>query len=118
MISFFYCFLLPSVPGNAPENVESEVLSSTSINVSWGDVPPIDQNGIITVYEVLVEPLETFGGILLPLAINTTEFEVEVLDLSAYVSYNISVRAYTTEGPGPYSEPIANRTLEEGMNVV
>ena len=75
---------------------------------------PIDQNGIIIMYEVFFEPLETFD---LPSTINTTAFEVVATDLRAYVNYNISVRAYTSVGSGPYSDPISTRTLEEGTKL-
>ena len=82
--------------------------------MTWDEVLPVDQNGIITEYEVLYEPLETFGGLLSPLSMNTTDLAVDLMDLVPFVNYNISVRAYTSVGPGPYSEPMANRTLEEG----
>ena len=82
--------------------------------MSWEEVPPIDQNGIITDYEVLLESLETYDGVLSPITSNTTNFDIEIMDLMPFVSYNISVRAYTSEGPGPYSEPISNTTSEEG----
>lgn len=104
------------MPSSSPENVETEVLSSMAISVTWDEILPINQNGIITEYEVLYEPLETFSGLLSPLAVNTTEFIIDFMDLMPFVKYNISVRAYTSVGPGPYSEPITNRTLEEGTN--
>lgn len=103
-----------AVPDRGPSNVGSEVISSTAIAVSWEEVPAINQNGIITVYEVLYEPLETFDGTLTPSTMNTTDFDIVISNLAPYVSYNISVRAYTVVGAGPYSEPITNRTLEEG----
>ena len=84
--------------------------------MTWEEVPPIEQNGIIIVYEVLYEPLETFGGILVPSTVNTTDLEAVIMNLTAFVSYNISIRAYTSVGPGPYSAPLANRTLEEGKH--
>ena len=37
--------------------------------VTWDMVPPMDQNGVITMYEVLYEPLETFNGAIMS---NTT----------------------------------------------
>jgi hypothetical protein len=83
--------------------------------VTWDEVLPIDRNGVITEYEVLYEPLETFGGILSPFSMNTTNLVVDFMDLVPFANYNISVRAYTSVGPGPYSEPITNRTLEEGI---
>ena len=116
MTMCYLSFCLSSVPGSSPVNVESEVLSSTSIRVSWEEVSSIDQNGIIMMYEVLFEPLETFGDIVIPSTINTTLFGVVATDLRAYVNYNISVRAYTSVGAGPYSDPISNRTREEGTN--
>lgn len=84
--------------------------------MTWDEVLPIDRNGIITEYEVLYEPLETFGGLLSPLSMNTTNLVVDFMGLVPFTNYNISIRAYTSVGPGPYSEPIANRTLEEGNN--
>ena len=47
-------------------------MSSTSIMVSWEEIPPFDWNGIIIAYEVLYEPLNTFGGLLEVEAMNTT----------------------------------------------
>jgi hypothetical protein len=105
---------LSTVPSGSPENVETVVLSSIAISVTWEEVLPIDQNGIIIEYEVLYKPLETFDGLLSPLSMNTTNLIVNFMDLVPFVGYNISVRAYTSVGPGPYSEAIANRTLEEG----
>ena len=83
--------------------------------MTWDEVFPIEQNGPIIEYEVLYEPLETFDGLLSPSTINSTDLETVLMDLMPFVSYNISVRAYTSVGAGPYSEPITNRTQEEGM---
>lgn len=85
--------------------------------MTWSEVRPIDQNGILIEYEVLYEPLEMFDGLLSPqaIAINSTVLGVVLNDLMPYVSYNISIRSYTSVGPGPYSEQITATTLEEGM---
>ena len=91
------------------------VLSSTEIQVSWEEVPAIDQNGIITVYEVQYEPLETFGVLVIQtinITANTTT--KNLTGLEEYVDYDITVRAYTSVGPGPYSDPpITERTMED-----
>ena len=108
-----YDFVIPSVPASSPENIQTEVLSSTEIRVSWTEVSEIDRNGIITMYEVMYEPLMTFG-VLTPATVNTTNLTIIVDGLEEYVEYNISVRAYTSVGPGPYSEEITNRTFEDG----
>ncbi len=93
--------------------------SSTSIMVTWDMVPAIDQNGIITMYEVQYEPLEMFDG---QIQTNTTivsapMMSVTLTDLQEFVNYNISVRAYTSEGEGPYSRGVVEMTLEDGKQM-
>ena len=88
-------------------------MSSTAIFVTWEEVPSIDANGIITMYEVRYVPLQTFGGLLVTETVTTSSFLLNISQLEEYVEYNISVRAYTSVGPGPYSDGIINRTLED-----
>ena len=101
------------MPTNSPQNVTAVSFSSTAINVTWEDVPPIDRNGMITTYEVLYDPLETFGQILSRGIINATELFVLLDNLHPFVSYSISVRAYTRLGSGPYSDIVIETTLED-----
>ena len=89
------------------------VLSSIEIQVNWTEVSEIDQNGIITEYEVMYEPLMTFG-VLNTTTIRTMNLFTVLYVLEEYVEYNISVRAYTTMGSGPYSIGIVMRTYENG----
>ena len=91
-------------------------VSSTEIDVSWEEVPAIYENGIIIVYEVQYEPLQTFGGTLVTETVNSTGpvLTTTLTGLQEYVEYNISVRAYTSVGPGPYSDPVTERTMEDG----
>ncbi len=90
------------------------VLSSLSIQVNWTDVPEIDQNGIITDYEIMYEPLMTFGDALSISIVNTTNKYITLDGLQEFVNYTISVRARTSVGPGPFSVGIMRRTLEDG----
>ena len=108
--------MFPSpVPASPPENVTVLVDSSTTIEVRWDIVPPIDQNGIITMYEVMYQPLETFNGIISTQTMNVsgTEMSVFLIELQEFVNYNISVRAYTSVGAGPYSDEVTVTTLED-----
>ena len=91
-------------------------MSSTEIEVSWEEVPAISRNGIITMYDVQYEPLETFNGTTSIETVNTSEpvLMMTLSGLEEYVEYKISVRTYTSIGPGPYSDPVTNRTLEDG----
>ena len=80
--------------------------------MTWVEVPAIDRNGIITNYEVELESLQ-FTKTLMTSTLNTTNLSIVIDSLEEYIEYNISVRAYTSVGPGPYSDPVTERTLED-----
>ena len=82
--------------------------------MSWTEVPEIDRNGIITMYEVMYEPLMTFDGQLQTNTSIANNTSVILPDLQEYVNYSISVRAYTNVGPGNYSEEVIAGTSEDG----
>ena len=106
------------VPASPPEKVRAMAESSTTIVVMWEEVPPIDQNGVITMYEVMYTPLETFGGTLQSNSTIVLEpaRSVNLTGLEEYVNYSISVRAYTSEGAGPSSDDVTVLTEEEGTS--
>ena len=91
-------------------------MSSTEIVVTWDEIPGLDQNGVIIDYEVQIEQLDFPADIFVD-PLNTTSLSINVTDLEEYVNYNISVRAYTSVGPGPYSDPVTERTLEDGRSL-
>ena len=66
-------------------------------------------------HEVRYEPLTTYRGQIKPMTLNTTVVgNATLTGLQEFTEYNISVRAYTSVGPGPYSEEVTNRTFEDG----
>ena len=109
-----------TVPAHPPENVTATANSSTTIIVMWGEVVPIDQNGVITMYEVMYAPLEVFVGAIGTGIKNVTSHSSSVVltDLEEYVFYNISVRAYTQVGHGNFSSPTTQRTNEDGKILI
>ena len=113
MLTSLIKFFQSPVPATPPQNVQATAISSTEIMVTWDEIPGLDQNGIITDYEVQIEPLDFPADIFVDL-LNTTTLSIVVTGLEEYVFYNISVRAYTSVGPGPYSDPVTERTLEDG----
>ena len=102
-------------PNAPPDNVQALTVSSTAILVTWDPVPEISRNGIITQYEIEVNQ-STFDEIPSTrlTTTNGSVLMVELRGLEEYVEYTIRVRAYTSEGPGPFSVARVNRTLEEG----
>ncbi len=108
--------LCAAAPSSPPDSVTASANSSTSITVTWDMVPAIDQNGIITMHEVLYQPLETFGGLISTQTLNASGLErsIMLINLQEFVNYNISVRAYTSVGNGPYSSEVTALTLQDG----
>ena len=89
--------------------------SSTAILVTWDPVPETSRNGIITQYEV--ESNQSTFDEIPSTRLTTTNGSVLMVELGGleeYVEYTIRVRAYTSEGPGPFSVAMVNRTLEDG----
>ena len=109
---FHHLCIVPNAP---PDNVRVLTLSSTAILVTWDPVPEISRNGIITQYEVEVNQ-STFNEIPSTrlTTTNGSVLMVELGELEEDVEYTIRVRAYTSEGPGPFSVAMVNRTLEGG----
>ena len=90
------------------------MVSSTTIQIAWDTVPLIDQNGAITMYQVLYQPLETFSGAIRSHSMNVTEKRATLVDLQESVNYSISVKAYNGAGEGTYSTPVTVTTSEDG----
>ncbi len=87
------------------------------MGVMWDDVQQIDHNGVLITFEILYVPLETFIGVLYSTVVNISASNRSVIltGLQEYVEYNISVRAYTSVGAGPFSLAISARTSEMGI---
>lgn len=87
---------------------------STEIVVQWTEVPFDFRNGKISHYEVLYDPHIEFGGLISYNNVTTTYQTIALVNLEEFVTYSISVRAYNSRGPGPYSEYITVTTAEDG----
>ena len=117
---FIHAILLFTVPSTDPEsppvNVTAEVVSSTSIVIRWDEVPPIDQNGIIIGYELLYEPLyEVCQCQAISIYLSVPSSMITLSGLEEFVVYDFSVRAYTSEGPGPYNDAVTQITQENSV---
>ena len=92
----------------------TDTIYATSLSAVITALQENVEYGIIINYEVRFEPLQ-FTAELATNSINTPDLSVTITGLEEYVEYNISVRAYTSVGPGPYSDPVTERTSEDGM---
>jgi len=100
-----------SEPDGAPQNVQGQNTSSTSILVTWDEVPAEQQNGIITSYTITYKSqTENDNG---NVEVNGSVRQTELANLKEYVNYNITVFASTVKGDGPASDPIVVRTDQD-----
>ena len=97
-----YC-LLSTVPSAEPTNVVAYSVSSSSIFMSWSEVPEIHQNGIILYY--VVEINQTI--------LETNATNVTIYSLEPYTEYYLHVGAATSKGVGPFSNSLLTVTLQD-----
>ena len=105
------CFEAPTKP---PANVTAVSTSSTSIRVTWKEVPTEDQNGVVQYYHVLYDAPERNVKNQL-VKVPNSSLQVQLVDLLKYVKYEIRVRAVTIEN-GTVSDVVKARTLEDSKN--
>ena len=108
MITIYRFFAEPNAP---PSAVQGHNISSTSIFVQWGDVPLVDQNGVILSYTVTYKALPNGSPEITVVSAQTTE--VTLTGLNEYTNYSIAVFASTVKGDGNASEPIIVVTNED-----
>ena len=91
-------------PSAAPVSLQGHNKSSTSIFVTWGQVPPSDQNGVILNYTVSYK--ETTHGSAKTVTVDEPKNSTTLKGLNKYTNYSITVFASTIKGGGIASEPI------------
>ena len=85
--------------------------SSTSISVTWGEVPAADQNGIIKSYTITYQSqTENDNG---HVTVDYPARQTNLTGLKEYVDYDITVLASTVKGQGTTSSPIIVRTAQD-----
>jgi len=99
------------VPGAAPASVSGQNSSSTSILVTWDEVPADEQNGNITGYTITYNSQTENDNGTVPAGPN--DRQKELTGLKEFVKYNITVFASTVKGDGPASDPIVVRTEQD-----
>ena len=111
VISFFILPRLFIGPGAPPQNVTGYNTSSTSINVTWNEVPEDKQHGDIIRYTVMYN--KTTNVFNKSEVTQISEKIVELKGLDKYTIYDIKVLAATKIGDGPASDPIKVQTDED-----
>ena len=98
-------------PSAAPVSLQGHNKSSTSIFVTWGQVPPSDQNGVILNYTVSYK--EASHGSEQTVTVDEPTNSTTLKGLNEYTNYFFTVFASTIKGAGIVSEPIFVITDED-----
>ncbi|XP_065834466.1 receptor-type tyrosine-protein phosphatase delta-like [Oscarella lobularis] len=93
-------------PSAAPEGLTVTSITSTSLNVKWSQVPEDSRHGVITGYDL---KWGRKGGPITEIASTSTRAHM-LSRLDEFSEYNMSIRAKTSAGNGPWSDWISNRT--------
>ena len=111
-------FAFPSKePSVGPDNVLFSELNKTTFNISWAPLTREKSYGKVILYGVK-EDLMSKGkrrkrSPLSNRILNTTATFVVLYEMPLCSQYHVSVRAYTSAGPGPYSQPMVLQTSSE-----
>uniref|UniRef100_A0A1B0GF88 Down syndrome cell adhesion molecule-like protein Dscam2 n=1 Tax=Glossina morsitans morsitans TaxID=37546 RepID=A0A1B0GF88_GLOMM len=103
---------LEDVPSSPPESPQCDVLSSTSIYITWSP-PDIDgQNGKIKGYKVFYITIDELYETD-PEVVKSTNQYVTIENLHKYTNYSVWVLAYTKIGDGAKTKAFYCRTHED-----
>ena len=109
-----YVYFFALEPSVGPADVSFSKVNETTFNISWAALTREKSYGKVMMYDVKKDLLsrgkrrkrsptssKTF---------NTTTTFVVLYELPLCSRYNVSVRAYTIKGAGPYSPPVILET--------
>ena len=87
------------------------VCASSTVTVSWGEVPCVEQNSVVVGYSFLYGPVTS--GVRETVA--TSVRAMTVTGLTPYTNYSIEVAAVNSDGAmGPYTSPLFVVTGQSG----
>ena len=96
-----------AVPSGAPHNFTATSAGATSVRLQWDPPAKRHRNGEIVLYELLYHdrrnPADDWPT-------NTTETSIVVDGLQPTTDYVFHIRAYTSQGAGPWSSQLYFRT--------
>ena len=92
------------VPGAPPQNVQAANKTSSSILVTWYQVPTNQQNGDILSYHVTYTMMNQ--NVTVTKQAEAPALKLKLTGLKAKTNYSITVMASTIEGHGPISPAI------------
>uniref|UniRef100_A0A0N4YQ20 Fibronectin type III domain protein n=1 Tax=Nippostrongylus brasiliensis TaxID=27835 RepID=A0A0N4YQ20_NIPBR len=96
------------VPTGPPMNLQSSVRKDTELGFKWDAPECVHQNGNVTQYEFELVGMDEWNEGTREGVTPRTNTIIDQLQPGSL--YRMKVRAYTAEGPGPWSDPLEIRT--------
>lgn len=95
------------VPSAAPTNMEAVLLNTTAVYLKWQPPPTENLNGILRNYYVIIRGYDAnnISKVLTNMTVDGNSPKLMLTNLTAGVTYSVSVSASTKIGYGPYSSP-------------
>lgn len=109
-------FIEFSVPSSPPESPKCDVLSSTSIYITWSPPPVDSQNGKVRGYKVFYIATDDIYEKEMHVVKSNNQY-LTVENLKKYTNYSVWVLAYTKVGDGVKTKQLFCRTYEDGNMV-
>lgn len=103
-----------AVPSSPPENPKCNVLSSTSIYVTWSPPPAESQNGKLRGYKVAYLAYDDIYDTD-PQTVKSNNQYLTIDNLRKFTNYSVWVLAYTKVGDGVKSKQMSCQTHEDGL---
>ena len=103
------------VPSSPPQSVRSFNTSSTSVNVTWLEVPTGFVHGILLGYRVFYCITQHQPTSVPYTIVSANKLSKELTMLKKFTNYTIQLAAYTRIGDGTKSPPFIVSTDEDGM---
>ena len=120
---FFCIFYIPSspVPTGAPTSFSANAISPRTINTTWEPPPLYHFGGVITSYTLTYRGVERDTSLKTKIltVLNGSIYITPVLtDLEEDTHYEISVRANTSVGAGPWMTVTVHTPEDGNANIV
>jgi hypothetical protein len=110
-------FLQPE-PSQHPTLMSFHNTSSTSLQVTWVDIPPQYVHGILLGYRVLYRPLNVTEDTYSVVQVGPSSLHTILENLYKYMDYGIRVMGFTRTGHGTVNDEVIVRTDQDGELLV
>lgn len=102
------------VPSQPPTDLTSYNTSSTSLHVTWGEVPKGFVHGILQGYRVFYKRTGDKSDSYADSTTGPNERKLHITGLEKFTAYSMKVLAFTRKGDGAVSVNISVLTDEDG----